>query len=533
MAGLAAILAASAVAFVLARWLEAPVVPLLVAVGFATAHLLPVPAGQLEDLLLLGAVVLLFVAGLELEPGRIRAQRRVALRVGLVQFAVLAVLGYGLSGWLGFSPAEAGYLALALTASSTLVGVRILKRRQGMFDPYGRVVLGVLLLQDVLVLLLIPLATRLGPAGGAPLETLGAVALLGGASAAVRRWCAPWLERVADEEALLLGPLALLFLFLGAAQLLDLPLIVGAFLAGVALSRFPVNGLIRAEVGSIGDFFSAIFFTALGALISVPSPTELLQAAALAALVLVVTPPLVTAVGERYGLSTKSALEAGLLLSQTSEISLVIGLAGMAQGVLDPGALTVIAMVTAGTMLLTPLIATPASVDRLVRLHPSRWRRTSGARIPRDHVVLLGCGEMGRQLLDRSELAGRELVVIDQDPAVVGGLRGSPVRPMEGDADDPETLAAAGVGRAELVISTLPRTTANGPLLEMIGPGTEALVRVFTEEDADWVRRRGGTPVLLAEGAAGALLEWYEANDERLRRDLAGRLSGRPGDAAR
>lgn len=533
MAGLAAILAASAAAYVLARWLEAPVVPFLVAVGFVTANLLPVPAGQLEDLLLLGGMVLLFVAGLELEPGRIRAQQGAALRVGLVQFAVLAVLGFGLSTWMGFSAAEAGYLALALTASSTLVGVRILKRRQEMFDPYGRVVLGVLLLQDVLVLLLIPLATRLGPAGGAPLETLGAVAVLGGASAAVRRWGAPLLARVADDETLLLGALALLFLFLGAAALLELPLIVGAFLAGVALSRFPVNGLLRAEAGSIGDFFSAIFFTALGALVSVPSPAELLQAGLLAALVLVVTPPLVAAVGERHGLSTRSALEAGLLLSQTSEISLVIGLAGVVQGVLDPGTFTVIAMVTAATMLLTPLVATAAVAERLVRLHPSRWGRATGSAIPRGHVVLLGCGEMGRDLLDRTELTGREVVVVDQDPAVVAGLSGASVRAMEGDADDPETLAAAGVDRAELVISTLPRTRDSRRALEEVGPEAEVLVRTFTEEDAEWVRRRGATPIVLAEGAARALLEWFDANDERLDRALGERLSGSAVDAAR
>lgn len=520
MAGLAVLLGAAAVAYLAANWLEAPVVPFLVAIGFVVANVLPVPTGPLEELLLLGAVVLLFVAGLELEPGRIRAQQRAAVKVGLVQFGVLAVLGFGLAFLFGFSGAEAGYLALAITASSTLVGVRILKTRQEMFDPYGRVVLGVLLLQDILVLLLIPVVTRLGPSGGAPLETLGAIAFLGGVAIAVRQWGAPLLARVADEELLLLGALALLFLFLGGAALLYLPLVVGAFLAGVALSRFPVNGLVRAEAGPIGDFFSAIFFTALGALVRVPSPAELLQAGALAALVVVVTPPLVTVVGERQGLSTHSALEAGLLLSQTSEISLVIGLAGMIQGVLDPGTFTIIALVTAGTMLLTPLIATEEVAERLVRLHPTRSSTPTGVPVPTDHVLLLGGGEMGRELLEVASLAGREVVVVDQDPAVVESMRGSPVRAIRGDLEDPGVLAQAGAGRARLVISTVPRPTDNRKLLEEVGPDTEVLVRVFTEEEARWVTHRGATPIVIAEDAARAVLDWYDRNDDRLRRRL-------------
>src|SRR5680860_59475 len=107
---------------------------------------------------------------------------------------------------------------------------------------------------------------------------------------------------------------------------LELPLVVGALLAGVALSGFPVDALVRPQLASIGDFFSAIFFTALGALIGVPSGLELFQALVLAVLLIVVTPPLVTVVAEWTGLSARPAIEAGLLLAQASELSLVVGL---------------------------------------------------------------------------------------------------------------------------------------------------------------------------------------------------------------
>jgi len=523
MTGIAALLGAAAAAYAVARWLEAPALPFLLAAGVALSVTAPVPRELLEDGLVIGVSVLLFVAGLELEPRRIATRGRAAIRVGLVQAGALAALGFAVCLPLGFSAVEAGYLALALTASSTLVGVRILKRRREMFEPYGRVVLGVLLLQDVLVLLAVPLVTGAGAGGGgAMLESMGGIAVLAAGAAAVRAGAPPLLAR-ADDELLVLGSLAVLFLFVSGADLLGVPLVVGAFLAGVALARFPVNGMVRSEVAPIGDFFSALFFTALGALVQVPSATELWQAGALAALVVVVTPPLVTLVAERTGLSARSALEAGLLLSQTSELSLVIGLAGMLRGDLDPGVFTVIVLVTVATMLLTPLISGDAVTGALLRLHPSQWRTPEGT-APAGHLVLLGGGSTGRALVERLSPAGSDLLVVERDPSVVADLRSAGVRALCGEAGDPRILEAAGVGRARAVVSTVGRAADSGTVLSEAGPRTDVLVRVFTEEDARWIRRRGGEPVLVGEAAAESLLRWLDRSGPELERRLEARL---------
>lgn len=524
MTGVAALLFAAAAAYLVARWLEAPALPFLLAAGLLLSLVAPVPGDLLEDGVVLGVTVLLFLAGLELEPRRIRAQGRAAIRVGAVQSAALALLGFAASVPLGFTLVEAGYLALALTTSSTVVGVRILKRRREMFEPYGRVVLGVLLLQDAVVLLAIPLVTGLGPGGGSPVEILGAIAALGAACMAVRRWAAPLLAR-ADDELLVLASLSTLFLFAWGAQLLDVPVVVGAFLAGVSLARFPVNRMVRSEAAPIGEFFSALFFTALGALVRAPGATELWQAGLLAALVVVVTPPVVAVVAERAGLSARSSLEAGLLLSQTSELSLVIGLAGMLQGDLDPSVFTVIVLVTAATMLLTPLITSDPVTRGLLRLHPSQRRSPAGA-APGGHLLVLGGGSTARALLGLLPENGPGPVVVDRDPAVRAELRAAGVRAVCGEASDPRVLEAAGAGRARAVVSTVGRTAESEAVLEAAGPGTEVLVRAFTEGEARWVRERGGTPVLFPEASAESLLEWYDRSRDALDRRLEERLSG-------
>lgn len=516
MHDVAALLAAAAVASIVARLLGMPLIPLLLVGGLVLSHLVGPPTEFLENALILGVSFLLFVVGLELDPRRIRAQRGAAVRVGLVQFIVLAGLGFLVARGLGFGPVEAGYVALALPASSTLVGVRLLQRRRQMFEPFGRLTLGVLLLQDVLVLLAIPLVTEFGAGWAAVLVKTGGVVLLGLLSLGVRRWGAPrFLEVIDEPEIVLLGALAILFVFIGAAGLLDLPIVVGAFLAGVALSRFPANGIVRGEVAPIGDFFVAIFLTALGALVRIPSPTELWQATWLTLVVLIVTPPIVMVIAERRGFTSKSAAEAGLLLSQTSEISLVVLLAGMIEGQVSQGLFVVVAIVTLVTMLLTPLIATDRMARRLARLRPRR--RPGSDVVPSGHVLLLGAGSTGMPLLEDLIVSGCEVAVIDDDPAVIALLEGAGVRAIRGEASDPEVLELAGADRARAVSSTIRRPMDNEALLAMAG-GVPVLVRVFEEDEAQWVRERGGEPVLYSEATADGLIEWFLEERDRLGR---------------
>jgi CPA2 family monovalent cation:H+ antiporter-2 len=523
MVGVATLLAAAAAAHVVARWWSVPPLPLMVLAGIAVSLAAPVPESLVQDALVLGVSFLLFLAGLELDPRRLGAQRAAALRVGLTQFAVLALAGFGASTLLGFGAVESAYLALALTASSTLVGVRLLRRRQQMFEPFGRLVLGVLLVQDVLVLAALPGLTQVEAGWTAALGRLAAIAALGAASLGIRHWVVPLLRGLDDEEELvLLAPLAVLFAFLWATHLLELPLVAGAFLAGVALARFPVRSIVQTELAPVGDFFAALFFTALGALIQVPTVEQLQQAALLAGLVVVVTPPLVAIVGEWNGLSARSAVEAGLMLSQTSEISLVVGLAGMIQGHVSGGAFTVIALVTVVTMLITPALCTDRVAWRLVHLHPFRGRRLPGLP-PSGHVVLLGCGATGRAVLEALLTGGAAVTVVEDDPAVAGELGRAGIRVVRGDGSDPAVLAEAGVARARLVLSTLRRVDDNATALALVPENVPVVVRVFDEAEGEWVRSRGGEPVVTSRLAVPPLLAWYDENREALDRSAAAR----------
>jgi CPA2 family monovalent cation:H+ antiporter-2 len=514
MEGIAILLVGAALGHVLALRFGIPSTPLLMAAGVLLARTGLMPAELLESALILGATFLVFANGIELDTRRIGSQKATALQVGVLQFFMLGFIGFLAAIALGYNLISAVYLALALTASSTVIVVRLLQERGMFFEPAARLVIGVLLLQDLLLVLLVPTVSRLP--GGADAVVAGILASAGlvGLAWLSRRYLIPLLERLGDdEEMLLMAATGLLFLFTGLAWELQLPVVVGAFIAGVSLARFPVNMLIRPLLRPVSDFFTAIFFIVLGALLN-PAPSDILHGILFALLVIVVTPPLVAFIAGRFGFSTRAAFESGLLLAQTSELSLVLGLLGVLQDQIDAGVFNVIALATVFTMVLTPFLASDRVVWWLVHRYPQR-RSDPAFRPQSGHVVLLGTGTTGMPLMETVLSAGHQVLVVDDDPAVIQRLQEGDIPFIRGDASDHEVLREARADYARIITSTIRRPQDNRRLLEF-ARGVQVLVRVFEHEDAEWVRGMGGTPVIYSEAAAEGLLRWFERSRDQL-----------------
>lgn len=518
MTEIAILLGLAAAGFGLSRWSQVPAIPFLLlgSLGLSATGVVGDP-DFVESVLYLSVSVLLFVVGTDLSLERVGPFRGAAIRIGLVQFSGLAAAGVGLALWLDYTLTDALYLGLALAASSTIVGVRLLQRRQQLFESFGRTVVGVLLLQDMLVLLLLPVLSRFPDGPSAMLLGFGATLLLGAGAVAVMKGIVPFLlERDLDGETQLLVVLGVLFAFLGAAALLDVPLFVAAFLAGVSLSGFPFSGIVHSEMQPLYDFFAAIFFASLGVAVAIPETGTLWHALPFAGLVLVLTPLIVAIVGEWAGLVARPALESGLLLSQTSELSLVVGLQALVIGQIAGNVFTVIVLTTVLTMMVTPLITSETTVWELLRWHPSR-HSDALPQVPSDHVLVLGGGESARPLLRLLQDADVDTVVVDEDPAVVAQLRDEGISCVRGDGGDLSVLLETGAAQARVVVSTIRNPRALGPLLEYVGATVPILVRVFEERDAEWVETRGGIPVRFSEAAADAFMDWFVRGREGAR----------------
>ena len=524
MTAIAILLLAAAIAFGLSRLLRLPAIPLLL-LGGASLNVLAgyvdykVPQELIAEMIQIGLAVLVFTAGVELSPRRMRGRTRAITILALTQFFMLGACGALTAVFLGYDWTNALYLGCALSASSTLVVVRHLQQRRQMFEPHGRLVLGVLLLQDIFIVLIM-VALLKSPQGWLMVCNGVANALaLGIFALGVHRWLVPFVVRrmKLDDEELMLGALAALFAFSTMAYLLDLPFLVGAFFAGFAISAFPMNGLVRGMLGSLSGFFLALFFISAGAFLTLPSLEIVGHSLVFIAVLIFVTVFLVAIIAELVGYSSRAAVETGLLLSQTSEFSLLLALTGVASGQITPELFSMIALITVSTMAMTPLISRESVALRLVKWHPRYRSGEAACEVMRNHAVLLGYGRAGPRTVSALKERGISMVVVDEDAGVIRQLIAQGIPCVHGDGSDVHTLKRAHCLEAKVVFCSMRRTRdAQLALNYLKDSPVEVIVRVFEKFEEDAVRAAGGQPVRTAVAAAAQFLEWTEVNLPRV-----------------
>lgn len=517
---MAILLLAAAIAFGLSKWMHLPVIPLLMLAGVGLRILadvggVTVPPQLLQEMIELGLAVLVFTAGVELSPRRMRGRTKPIIIVAVSQFILLGLAGVLTALLLGYEMMTAFYLGCALSASSTLVVVRHLQKRRQMFEHHGRLVLGVLFLQDVFIMLImVALVKSVDGALESALAVIRAIGL-GVVAYSIHRWFIPWLTHKVklDEEELMLGSLAMLFLFSGMAWLLDLPFLVGALLAGFALSAFPMNGLVRGMLGSLSGFFLALFFISVGAFLEIPSAQMLWHSLIFIIVLIAVTVIFVSIVAELAGYSTRASIETGILLSQTSEFSLLLAMIGVASGQISGALFSLIALITVSTMTLTPFISRNRVAWSLMKLHPRYRRGENACESLTDHAVLLGFGRAGAGLLQYFTEQEIKVVVVDDDAAVIRQLIEKGIPCIQGDGSDIRNLELAHGREARVVICSMRRTRDARLAMNYLKKSkAKVLVRAFEPEDIELVNANGGYPIRTAQASARNFLEWMELN---------------------
>ncbi|HVL50649.1 MAG TPA: cation:proton antiporter, partial [Actinomycetota bacterium] len=271
---IAAVLAVAAVCGLVAVRLHQPLIVAFIGVGILAG---PVGFGWVEagegvDVLAkLGIALLLFLVGLKLDFHLIRQTGPVALTTGLGQVVFTSAVGYAIAIALGMDPVTALYVAVALTFSSTIIIVKLLSDKRELEELHGRIAIGFLIVQDIVVVLVMIGLTAFGAENGDPrqqvMRVLGiGVALLGG-TAVFARWILPavlpYIAR--SSELLVLFSVAWAVALAAASDALGFSFEVGAFLAGVALASTHYREAVAARLVSLRDFLLLFFFLDLGA----------------------------------------------------------------------------------------------------------------------------------------------------------------------------------------------------------------------------------------------------------------------------
>ncbi len=421
-----------------------------------------------------GIALLLFLVGLELSFARIRDVGPVAIVAGLGQVVFTAVIGYIVCMLIGFSVIESIFLSMGLTFSSTVVVVKLLDQKRELNALYGRIAVGIFLVQDLVVI--VALTFLAGLTHGDELvwrEILGGLGwsfggmfLLLIAMVMSARYVLPkpfaWAAR--QPDMLFVWSLSWCFLVVGISYWMELSVEIGAFLAGISLAQFEFSDDLRRRVHPLMNFFLAVFFVSLGVRMNFGDVGAHFGAAMVLALfVLIGNPFIFMVIIARMGYSERTAFKTSVTVAQISEFSFIFAAMGVSTGLIDDPILGITALVGITTIALSSyMILYSDPLYEWVRKRKLLTLFRAGDKDPKaeakerereNHVIVVGINALGRAIIKRLHEAGHDRVLaIDVDPEKLQGL---PCETMLGNVEYLSVLEEAGLEKARMVISAL------------------------------------------------------------------------------
>jgi len=492
-----------------------------------------------------GIALLLFLVGLELSLEKVKDVGKLAFSAGSLQMGITGAAVLVLSLLLGFSFSDSIFLSVALSFSSTVVVVKLLAQRRDLDSVHGRGSVGILLVQDLVVIVVLTFVAGLGRGGeleaGEVLKGLGVafagMAVLLVAAGGVARWLLPplfgWIAR--SPEALFIWGLAWCFILIEGAELLSLSLEMGAFLAGISLAQLPYSHEMRRRVEPLMNFFVAVFFVSLGVQMDLGSLGAIwVPALAFSALTLVGKPLLFLLILPRLGMDQGSSARVGLTLAQSSEFSFILAALAFSVGLIQPEMLALLGLVGLLTMgassyLVLYMDALAPRFLGLARKVPGLLPReerkekagsvaqqrgeeaeagASGRGVGRDrqdgedhhhlsdHIIIVGMNSLGRRLVRELTERGETVLAVDSDPRK---LRDLPCPTLMGNAEYASVLDEAALDRARLLVSALHIEETNNLLTHRARyRGIPVSVHAFETAHVPELQALGATHLMVA-----------------------------------
>jgi CPA2 family monovalent cation:H+ antiporter-2 len=436
---------------------------------------------EVELLAEVGIVLLLFVIGIEFSLKDLLRIKRQVLAGGFLQVGLTILAAFALGHYLGLAIGPAIFGGFLICLSSTAIVLRLLQEKAEMDSPHGRLVLAVLIFQDIAVVPMMLFAPLLAGAAGDPLRALMVLAAKGAGIIVLVLVAAEWLvprllllvTRTRSRELFLLSIAAMCFAIAWLTAGVGLSLALGAFLAGLIISESEYSHQALGNILPLRDIFTSFFFVSVGMLLDVRLLVEQPTLILLSTLVVFLLKSLVASlVGLALGYPLRTALVAGLGLAQVGEFSFVLSRAGLGYGLLDGHLYPLFLAVSLLTMLATPLAMSlaPGLADRICALpwpqvlkrglfaaslgmeqHPNRLE---------DHLIIAGFGVNGHNVARAARAARIPYVVIEMNPETVRQEKAAGESIYYGDASQEEVLRHAGIERARVLVAAIPDPAA-------------------------------------------------------------------------
>ncbi|GAB3411117.1 monovalent cation:proton antiporter family protein [Massilia agilis] len=468
-----------------------------------------------------GVVFLMFSIGLEFSLAQLKAMRRLVFGLGLAQ-VVLTIVATVVAGFVAahFAPhlhigwQAAFALGGALAMSSTAIVVKLLTERLELESPHGRLIIGILLFQDLAVvplLILIPslanpehLAANLAWAGVKAAAVLALLLFFG------QKWMRKWFTVVVKRRSQELFMLNLLLVTLGAAWITEragLSMALGAFVAGMLISETQYKHQVEEDIKPFRDVLLGLFFITIGMLLNV----QLVLQNWWLVLILLAVPvllkfALIALLAKAFGSSDGVAMRTGLALAQAGEFGFVLLNLASGSNLIDPFVIQLVLASMVLSMLVAPFVI--AKSDQLVmKIASNEWmlqslqltQLASRTMAAQKHVIVAGFGRSGQSLATLLTEEKLPWYALDLDPERVQEAQAAGSNVSYGDAGRREALIAAGIKRASALVITFADTRAALRVLDLVhelAPSVPVIVRSHDDSDLDTLKKAGAAEVV-------------------------------------
>ncbi|QLA17652.1 monovalent cation:proton antiporter family protein [Desulfolutivibrio sulfoxidireducens] len=448
-------------------------------VGFLLTGVLAGPHGlglvdsvhEVEMVAEIGVILLLFTIGLELSISELIKLRKPVFIGGAAQVLLTILVFAGAGAWLGLTPGQAVFAGFLTALSSTAIVLKLLQERAEVESPHGRIILSILIFQDLIIvpmMLLVPFLSGQSQAESSSLlltsvKGFGVVILVFFLARKIVPRILLAVMRTRSKELFLLTTLGICMSVAFLTASLGLSLSLGAFLAGLIISESEYSLSAMEGILPFRDVFTSLFFISVGMLLNTAyffshADTVLLVTAA----VLVLKTVLAAAAARILGYPLRPAVLVGLCICQVGEFSFILAKTGLAGNLIGQDHYQLFLSASILTMLVTPfcIMFAPALADRLGRL-PLLKAAAAPYRGPAeedgqhrelsDHLIICGFGIGGRHLARAAKAAGIDYTILEMNPDTVRtqAAKGQPI--AYGDATHPAVLEHAGIHKARVL----------------------------------------------------------------------------------
>lgn len=513
---------------VVTRALKQPLI-----VGYLLAGVFLSASGMIQDPVLLGSLskvgvaMLLFLLGLEVRISEFWTIGKHAFYIGIGQIIVTAFVATAICIFLGFSLPQSFLISLAITFSSTIVLVRLLSEKKDIASLYGRIAIGIMLVQDIIAVMVLMFLTSSGGDASSmlylsiPIKMLLLVVVVIFLSKTI-------IPKI--FERLTFGSPELMFILsiawaLGFSSFVEnsigLSLEVGGYLAGIALSNISENLQISSRTRPIKDFFLILFFLNLGFVFVLDRgiiSRTLVPAGILSLFVLLGSPLIVMSMMRPLGYRARTSFLTGVSVAQISEFSLILAVEAEAIGLLSREAVSVIVLVGIITMVVSTYAIINSeklyqAVSRYLRIFERGGvrERVLIKKVPlTNHIVLVGCHRTGSVLMNYFIRKKMYFVVVDFDPQVYSRVSANGAEAILGDISDSEVFDAANSSSASAIVSTISKVEDDLFILEQLRHLEKKPLTIFTAsqaKDAIFLYEKGADMVILPEILTGEYIK--------------------------